>query len=715
MSPGSALAGSAPFVAGVDIGGTFTDCAILGADGRVVTGKAPTTPSDLSVGFFDAVADAAQRLSMTLDALVAQTSRISHGTTTGLNALVTGHAADVALITTAGHRDAIRIMNDRGRALGATMAEMLDWSISTSPDPILPRELTVEVHERVNCRGEVVAPLLDEELARVASVVDRCGVQSVAICCLWSFANRDHEVRIRDALLAAHPEWHVSCSHEVAPRIGLYARAVTTVMNAKVAPSMAEYIDRVVGRARDLGFLGEVLFVQNDGGLVPATEAARFPVSTLKSGPVAGVMGASIVGRQFDQPDVIVADMGGTTFDVGLIRNGEPDRVDESVVQRQLVHMHAVDVESIGAGGGSIAWVDERTGSLRVGPRSAGARPGPICYGHGGTEVTVTDADLVLGILNPDRPLAGNLKLDRDLALDGLSRLGDRLGLDPFRCAAGVVEVVDSLMEDLIRRITVQRGQDPRDFSLWLYGGASGAHVGLFSRQLNVPRIVLPLGGSASVWSALGCTLLQQRREFSTSVYVTSPWDLDLVTSALEELESRARSYAAATGIRDHTIRRSANLKYGFQVHEIEVEIAATHVGASWADELVYSFERAYVDRFGAGTGFSGAAVTLTGLRVVLESHQDDPPAVSASNADDTAAAAPTRRVFWGELDTWIDTPILTGDLLVPGRVVNGPVILEYPGTTMVARPGQALWLDTHGNVVLEQHEAASDDERRDG
>ena len=537
------------YLVGVDIGGTFTDCAVVLPDGRVFTGKAPSTPPDLSGGFFDALADAADSMSLGLADLLANTDRLAHGTTTGLNALLTKSGARVALVTTAGHADAIRIMNDQGRVLGSSMAEMLDWSISSVPDPILPRELVVEVHERINSQGEVVAPLRDDEVSRVAAAVADCDVEAVAVSCLWSFSNRDHERRIRDALLSALPGMHVSCSSEVAPRIGIYPRTVATVMNAQLVPLMTHYVARIAERARGLGFDKEVFFVRDDGGLVPAGEAARFPVSTLRSGPVAGVVGTAVVGEQFEQPRIIVADMGGTTFDVSVIRDGQPGRYDESVLQRQLVHLRAVDVESVGAGGGSIAWVDDRTGVLRVGPRSAGARPGPICYGQGGTEVTVTDADLVLGILNPDRALAGNLKLDRDAAFEGLARLGERLGLDAVQCAAGVVEVVDSLMEDLVRRVTVQRGQDPRDFNLWVYGGASGAHAGLFSRQLGVERIVLPLGGTASVWSALGCTLLGLRREFATSVYVQPPWDLALVKNVLERLTEDAHAFADAIGI----------------------------------------------------------------------------------------------------------------------------------------------------------------------
>jgi N-methylhydantoinase A len=701
--------GRPAYQVGVDIGGTFTDCAILTNDGYVVTGKAPTTPGDLSEGFFNSIANAAMELGLPASTLMARTQRISHGTTTGLNALVTNNGADVVLVTTAGHGEAIRIMNGKGRIFGASIAEMLDWSISSQPTPILPPERVIEVAERIDCLGEVVIPLSDQEIDRIITQIADSGAEAVAISLLWSFANRSHEVKLRERLRARHPELHISCSFEVAPRIGVYPRTVATVVNAMLTPLMMDYVKRIVDRVAAEGFKGEVFFVQNEGGLIPAEAAAAFPASTLKSGPVAGLVGAAMAGRQMGDPNIVVADMGGTTFDIGVIEQYEPARTDESILRRQELQLRSVDVISVGAGGGSIAWIDARTGALRVGPRSAGARPGPICYGKGGTEVTVTDADLVLGILNPDRELPGGLRLDYDAAYAGLEKLGKSIGLDAVRCAAGVVEVVDSLMEDLVRQTTVQRGLDPRDFSLWVYGGASGAHAGLFSRSLRVKRIVLPLGNTASVWSALGCTLLEQRREFYTSVYILQPWDLTLIRQEIEKLEADAARYAVQVDLPpdSYRTRRVANLKYGLQIHEVEIDMPEGDVDASWMNTLIDRFERAYEERFGAGTGFSGAGVTLTTLRVVFEA-LGEPTKISRSGAAPTGEAARSRRVFWREFDDWRETLVLSGTELVQGEVMMGPLIVEYPHTTIVARPGQRLWLEPTGNVILDPQETVS-------
>jgi N-methylhydantoinase A len=707
--PGSP-ASDQSFAVGVDIGGTFTDAVVIDAEGAIVTGKAPTTPAELAGGFFDAVEDAGRQIGLDLKTLLAGTNVLNHGTTTGINALVTGATAKVALVTTAGHEDAIRIMNERGRALGASLQEILDWSITSRPDPIIPRQQVVEIHERVDSLGDVVVPLSEGELERVADEVAAIGAEAVALCLMWSFSNNAHELELKRYLSDRLPGLPISCSHEVAPRIGLYPRAVTTIMNASLAPLMTEYVENIATRASELGFSGEVMFVQNDGGLVPASETIRFPIITMRSGPVAGVVGTAVVSEWFGDPDVLVADMGGTTLDVGVISGGKAHHRDEDVVERHLIHSRVVDVESIGAGGGSIAWADPQTGALRVGPQSAGATPGPICYGRGGTEVTVTDADLVLGVLNPDRPLSGGVKLDYGAALEGLRLLGEKVGLDPIECAAGVVEVVDSHMEDLVRRVTVQRNQDPRDLSLWAYGGASGAHAGLFSRELHVKRVVFPLGDTASVWSALGCTLLRQRREFQTSVFLGQPWDLEQISHWLELLDERAAEYARKGAIEEGGYRlvRSANLKYGLQVHEVEVALPEGQIDEAWAHNLATEFGRAYERQFGEGTGYSGTGVTMTGLRVVLEStdRSDVPETVSSAENDGGGIVGGVRDVFWRELGTWAETPILAGPDLRPGARIDGPAVIEYPHTTLVARPGQALCVEPSGNVVLELGDA---------
>ncbi|MHB1930630.1 MAG: hydantoinase/oxoprolinase family protein [Acidimicrobiales bacterium] len=696
------------FEIGVDIGGTFTDCVIVCSDGSGVIGKVSSTPGDLSEGFFGSIRAAAGQLSITEDELLRDTRRLVHGTTAAINALVTGRGSRVAFLTTRGHADAIKIMSGMGRVRGASIEETLDYSASDRPDPFLPSDQVFEVTERVDFAGNVVVPFDEADVRSAVATFPAAGIEAVAISFLWSLANPAHEQRAREIVREAAPGLFVSCSHEVAPRIGEYPRAVATAMNSYVGPLMAAYIDRIVEGARQRGYRGEVLFGRSEGGLVPADETRSFPVGTLQSGPVGGVVGCLKAGADLGQWNIIVSDMGGTTLDASVIVNGEMAFGDEAVVERHLLHLRTVDVESIGAGGGSIAWIDQASGTLRVGPHSAGANPGPICYGRGGTEVTVTDADLVLGILSSDRPLAGGLKLDVDAARSAVEALGARLGLGALECAAGIVSIVDSRTEDLLRRLTIQRGHDPRDLVLWAYGGASGAHAGLYGRDLGVAAVLFPLSDMASVWSAYGLTLGDQVRTFEMPLFQRSPLDGSALAAGYQQLDRQVRGYVEAFGLSGVplSVQRMADMKYALQVFEVEATGPDSgEVDQAWTDALVADFERSYAERFGPGTGFAEAGMTVTAIRMRLT-------VPSQGNRLDRAAGTGTagrpaepqgeRPVYWQELGASAGTPVYAGPELMAGQVLEGPAICEYPDTTIVARPGQRLRIDEHRNVLLE-------------
>ena len=701
------------YFVGVDVGGTFTDCAVIDAGGAIATGKAPTTPADLSGGFFASIDAAAAALGLDAERVLASTVKLAHGATAGVNALVTGAVARTALLTTRGHPDAIRIMNDMGRALGASIEEQLDWSISSRPEPIVPRRQVFEITERVDYAGDAVVALREADVEAAIDRFDGDGIEAVAIAFLWSFANPAHEIRAREIVRRRRPDLFVSCSFEAAPRIGAYPRTTATVMNAQIGPLMRSYLDRIAEGARRRGYRGPLLLAQCDGGLLPADAARELPIGTLQSGPVGGIAGAAKASAAVDDHDVIVADMGGTTFDVGAFSGGVLRRRNESVIERHLTHLRKVDVESVGAGGGSIAWLDRESGVLRVGPRSAGADPGPICYGRGGTEVTVTDADLVLGVLDPERPLAGGLRLDVGAARAAVADLGGRIGLDAERCAAGIVEIVDRRMEDLLRRVTIQAGRDPRRFSLWAYGGASAAHVGLFARGLGVKRVLIPLGETASVWSACGCALLDRQRRFESSTFLKTPFDLAELGAQLARLERQALDYAKALGLGagEFVLERTADLKYALQVFEVETPLpdgppqgpSDGSADTAWDTRLVAAFERAYADRFGPGAGYAAAGVTLTALRVVVRS-TGAAPALRRPPAESGEAAEParSRAVFWKEYDQSAETPVFDGPALPAGARIEGPAIVEYPTTTAAVRPGQTLSVHPAGHLVLD-------------
>jgi N-methylhydantoinase A len=685
---------------GVDIGGTFTDCVVVAPDGAMSIGKVSSTPGDFSVGFFGSIAAAASAMGMDERSLLSSAAKVAHGTTAGINALVTKSVAKVALLATKGHADSIRAMAGQGRVLGATIEEILDYSISSRPDPVVPREQVFEITERVDYAGDEIVRV---DMADVEAALDRLeelGIEAVAISFLWSFANPAHELAVAERVRERFPSMFVSCSHAVAPRIGEYGRTVSAVMNAQIGPLMLQYVDRIVAGAKDRGYAGEVLFGVCDGGLVPPEQARLQPIGTVQSGPVAGVVGSATAGRLVGFPNVIVTDMGGTTLDVSTVADGAVSYSEENELERQRLFLRKVDVESVGAGGGSVAWIHEDSGTLRVGPRSAGAVPGPICYGRGGTEVTVTDADLVLGLLNPDRPLAGGLKLDVDAARKGVDRLADRLGLSPLECAAGIVEIVDSRMEDLIRRVTIQRGQDPRSFTIWAYGGASGCHAGLFGRGIGVDEVVFPLNDAASVWSAYGLTLLDHSRTFQANALLRTPFDLERLGATIASLEDQAMAYAREQGMTTPTLSRRADMKYSLQVFEVEVEVPDGEIDAAAGRQLMANFQDTYESRFGRGSGYADAGAVLTAVRVIVRD-LSEPRSPRRPPAGETAKPDTTRQVYWSELGRQEATPIYDGPSIRAGSTVAGPAIAEYPNTTVAVRPEQSLRADEFGNLIL--------------
>ncbi len=695
------MAAADQFIVGVDIGGTFTDAVVVGPTGAITTGKVSTTPEDFSSGFFAAIDAAARALGMSEHELLGSTRRLAHGTTVGINALVTGSVAKVALLTTRGHGDAIRAMGGQGRILGASIEELLDYQLSSRADPVVPKEQVFEINERTDRDGDIVVRLAVHDVDQAIDHIEAEGYEAVAISFLWSFLNPEHEQQAARRVAERCPGLFVSCSHEIAPRIGEYPRTVSTVMNAQIGPLMRGYIDRIVEGAKARGFTGEVLFGQAEGALIPGPQAAHFPIVTLQSGPVAGVVGSAVAGRRMEFPNMVVTDMGGTTLDVSTVDGGRVGYREDNEIVRQLVYLRKVDVESVGAGGGSIAWIHEDSGTLRVGPQSAGAVPGPICYGRGGTHVTVTDADLVLGILNPARPLAGGLWLDRDAAHRGVAELGARLGMGAQECAAGIIEIIDSRMEDLVRRVTVQRGHDPRSFVLWAYGGASGAHAGLYGQGIGVKEVVFPLNNTASVWSAYGLAVLDHARTFQANAFLQTPLDLVRLAELLAGLETQALAYARDHGMTDVELVRRAHMKYPLQVYEVETDLPPGDVDEKWASELLATFHRTYEARFGPGTGYAEAGASLTALRVTVRSPAEAPSLQEAAPLGGQLQPETERNVFWREFGGQVPTPIFAGETIGPGAVIAGPAVAEYPNTTIAVRPGQSLRADSFGSLIL--------------
>lgn len=689
---------------GVDIGGTFTDCAVVGLDGDVFTGKVPTTLDDRSRGFFDSIEAAAARRDMTIDQLLARTMRLAHGTTAGINALVTRQGAPTALLATIGHGDAIRIMDNTGRVTGASMDEILDYASSYSPEQYVPAKWIREITERVDAEGSVVSPLDEAQLLATVEWLVTEGVESVAVAFLWSHVNAEHEQRAAKLIRDAFPDLYVSCSHQVAPRIGEYPRTASTLMNAYIGPLMRIYTERIEEGARTRGYTEDVLFATVEGGLVDPDTVRRLPITTVQSGPVGGVLGCVALAGQMGFDNVITTDMGGTSLDASVVEAGKALSGDEAVIERHHLYLRRVDVESIGAGGGSIAWCDDAASTIRVGPRSAGAMPGPVCYSRGGTEPTVTDADLLLGFLDPARGLAGGVQLDVEAARQSLERLGQRIGLSAIECAAGIVQIVDNRMEDLLRRVTLQKGHDPRDFSVWAFGGAAGMHAGLYSANLGVRDIVVPMSELASVWSAYGIALSELSRTFQAPAYLHTPFDGNQLAEAFTKLESDARLYAEKVLPKgaEFELVRKAEMKYAMQWYSVELEAPPGSYDESHIQSLIDRFEETYERRYGKGSGYSAAGITVTSVGVTMRASRPAVIAREAAGTRSSATAAKQRPVYWIEHNDFVDTPVYEGTDLVPDNELAGPALIEFADTTIAIRPGHTGRMDTFKNIIIE-------------
>jgi N-methylhydantoinase A len=447
--------------------------------------------------------------------------------------------------------------------------------------------------------------------------------------------------------------------------------------------------------------------MQCGGGVIPAAESARRAFLTLDSGPVAGVLASQYLGSIIGHKHIIATDMGGTSFDVGLVWDGEPVASYQSVVHQYEYFVPRIDIRSIGSGGGSIVWVDDVSGTMRVGPISAGAQPGPACYARGGTQPTVTDADLLLGYVDADYFLGGRLRLDRDRARVAFEPVATRVGMGLSETAAGAVRVVEHQMADLIRKATVQKGYDPRDCVVYAYGGAGPVHAGVYARELGAQGVVVPLGGLCSLWSALGAASADLLHIYEAVDIQPSPFDPGRVGAHFAELETRGREQLRADGIDPAQARlaRSADIRYKGQINEVEVPVPAGALDGATLTQLVADFHRRYETVYGRGAGFHEARVEIVTYRVRASAVSAKPRIVAAREADrapSTAARAGTRPVYWSELGDFETTPVFWGDKLVPGNVVPGPAIIQVPDTTVVVHPFESARIDPYGNVLID-------------
>ena len=702
------------FALGIDIGGTFTDCISIDGDGQAAIGKAFSTPPDFEDGFVNAIEAVAERLGLSAPELLDRTDSVYHGCTVGTNALVEGRTAKVALLATKGHGDSIFSMKAGRRLANQPFEYIADAAIHDKPTPIVPHSLVSEIDERITADGSVLAPLNEDRVREQVEGLVAQGVDSFAVSFLWSVSNDTHERRVAEMIREISPDAFVSRASEVILRTGEYERTVATVMNAMIGPEMDRYLRRLEERARETGYAGKVQIMTCSGGLISMEEARIRPVLTIGSGPVAGLIGSRSVameahengsGDQAGSLNVITGDVGGTTFDVGVIYRGVPLNRRTSWHGQYEYFVPTLDVRSVGAGGGSIIRYESATDSLRVGPQSAGARPGPVCLGRGGTEPTVTDACLIAGVLDPEYFLGGEVKLDLEGAREALGRVGSNIGYGPEQTAAAALQITDNQMADAIRLASVQRGLDVRDFVLYAYGGGGPVHGAAVARHVGIRKVVIPYSDLSAGWSAYGIAGADPLVVQETAERMNDPFDAAEVDAAFERLEAQARARMEAQGIAAERLAfsRFADMRYSLQVNELEVDLPNGRIDDRAVSELVERFESDYDNVYGEGTGYADAGFTITGLRVRCRADRDG----RAGGLGELEPGAPLEPVGKREVTFYEaglepeSVPVYRLDVSSGRGSTSGPAIVELPDTTIVVPHGTELSVDPHGSICL--------------
>lgn len=684
---------------GIDVGGTFTDIVLSDADGALYTTKTPST-KDQSDGVLNGITKIAGQVGETAQSLLAACGIIVHGTTVATNALLEYRGAKVGLITTEGFRDELEF---RRSYKESTFNPRLK-----APHAICPRRLRIGVPERVTQTGEVLVPL-DEARVRegVQFLIDE-GCVAITVCFLFSFVAPEHERRVAEIIREMAPDMYVSLSCEILPEVREYERVSTSVVNSYVGPAIQSYVSHLEDKLRAQGFGGELFIMQSNGGMLTAKETGQKAVGTLLSGPAGGVTAAGWVGQMAGYKDLMVVDMGGTSYDISVIQNLEPAMTTESWLARYRIALPMLDIHTVGAGGGSIAWIDDG-GALRVGPESAGSLPGPACYGRGGTRPTTTDVNLILGLLNPDFFLGGEMTLDLEASKQAVKEhVADPLGISVMEAAQAISEIVNNNMANASHLVTTRRGLDPRDFALVAAGGAGALHAGRQAELLGMASVIVPAAGP--VFCALGDTVANLKVS-DARTYLTSIADLDLaeLNARFDEMEAEARKRLASQKVTEtFELRRSLDLRYEGEVHEVTVPLKTRtkRVTALNLDATLRAFHDVHETLFAHKD--TSHPVELLTIRVDVLGLREPPKAKGAEFGDEDPSAALKGKRSIVFADGPHDTNVYDGDKLHAGHFVSGPAAIENWGTTIIVCPGQEALIDAYGNCIIENGRAGS-------
>ncbi|MCE2525212.1 MAG: hydantoinase/oxoprolinase family protein [Acidimicrobiia bacterium] len=688
------------FHVGVDVGGTFTDLVCVSDDGTMTATKVPNVGDDPSTDVCAGLDDLAGRLGVSREAFYEVIEVIVHGTTVATNAILTGRIARTGLITTLGFRDALEMR--RG------IRERLYDNKYTPPPPLVPRYLRLGVRERVDAGGRVVEPLDEDHLREAVARLRHEDVESVAVCFLHAYRNPVHEAQAAEVIAAEWPEVHVSLSHAVLSERRFYERISTTAINAAVGPILATYLRHLLAELGRRGFGGALRVMKSNGGLMsPEVAAAREAAHTLLSGPAGAVAGGTAFSRMQGNANLIVMDMGGTSCDVCLIEDGTSLVTREGSVARYRLMLPMLDIHTVGAGGGSIARVDE-AGLLEVGPASAGSHPGPACYQRGGDFATVTDADVVLGYISPDYFLGGRMALDGELARQAVrAQVADALGTSDLEAAAGVYDVINAKMAAAIREVSVQRGYDPRRFTLLTAGGAGAVHVCPIARDIGIRRVMVPR--DASVFSAFGMLTTDYRHDFVRTYEATlSVADPETIRAAYDEMCAEGEELLAAEGVEaaemSHVLKM--DLRYHGQIHEVEMPVEPAAIGEPDMPSIHEKFHERHEEIYSYAT--EADPVEVVNLRVTSIGHAwtTEPRAEPLGDADASAAFKGTRSTYFRDTGV-VEVPVYDGTGVLGGMRIDGPCIVELPDTNVVVDTHFDLSCDNYGHFLLEAKDTA--------
>jgi N-methylhydantoinase A len=664
--------------AAVDIGGTFTDLIVVDSERELtLTGKTSTTPDSPEEGVLEGLSE-----------IVPDPSGVSflvHGTTVGLNAFLERKGTRVLLVMTEGLRDAYSIARHDRKELYTLRYR--------KPERLVPRHDVHEVTERVRYDGTVDTELDEASLEPLIEAIRRDGIEAVSVCLVHAYAHPEHELRVREVLERECEGLSVTLSHEVAREWREYERASTAVMNAYIAPRVERYLHQLEDGLRERDVPATLHVMQSNGGVTTAAKARREPIQTLLSGPVGGTIGGAAIARATGRPNLLCIDMGGTSFDLSLIVDGSPTVSTETELEGLPVLMPLVDIHTIGAGGGSIAWLE--AGGVRVGPQSAGAVPGPACYGRGGTEPTVTDANLFLGRMQPDYFLGGKMRLDVDAAARALRPIAEQVGLDDTAFAEGVLAIVNANMADAMRTITVKQGIDPRDFALVAFGGAGPMHATWLAEELDISEVIVPW--SPGMFSAWGMLQTDMRHDVVRTFYEPiAGVEPAAVEAAFAELEGEGGELLEQEGVapEERYFARSADMRYVGQEYTVSVTIPAGAVDLAAVDA---SFHDAHRTRYGHST--EGAPAEFVNLRLAAFGRiaAGTPPFRAPDDGADPRIGS-AASIFGGEQH---DAALVRREALAPGAVVEGPAVIGEQGSTTVVPPGYSASMDKDGNLVL--------------